>query len=264
MIPIFIGYDPVETVAYHVLQHSIIEHASERVCFFPIGNTTLPEDVWWRNRGQYDSTEFSNARFMVPKLFYDWAIFMDCDMICQADIAQLWDQRDDQYAVMVRKHKQQVPLGSRKFLDQDQTAYERKNWSSLMLINGKHPAWDSVDPNKDPGLGLHTFGKFSDNLIGEIEGEWNYLAMPGDSGLRSKLAHFTLGGPWHGWTRYSAAFDWANALSDMLGGRNPQAHIQAIVDRDGVIVGGSYHPSEADLQAETKAQEGPEPGSAVA
>ena len=33
-----------------------------------------------------------------------WAIFMDCDMLCQDDIANLWSQRDDKYSVMCVKH----------------------------------------------------------------------------------------------------------------------------------------------------------------
>ena len=92
MIRLFIGWDSRETVAWHVLAHSIITRSTEPVSITPIGNSVLPGTDWYRQPGEHDSTEFSNARFMVPKLcnYEDWAIFMDCDMLCQADIADLW------------------------------------------------------------------------------------------------------------------------------------------------------------------------------
>jgi lipopolysaccharide biosynthesis glycosyltransferase len=36
--------------------------------------------------------------------YQGWALFMDCDMIMEADIAELWRLRDDKYAVQVCKH----------------------------------------------------------------------------------------------------------------------------------------------------------------
>ena len=32
--------------------------------------------------------------------YQGWALFMDCDMLCRADIKSLWDQRDDAYGAM--------------------------------------------------------------------------------------------------------------------------------------------------------------------
>ncbi len=54
MIPIFIGYDSAETVAYHVLSHSIINRASMPVAITPIGNEVLPSFMWYRPRGEHD------------------------------------------------------------------------------------------------------------------------------------------------------------------------------------------------------------------
>ena len=94
MIPVFIGYDRRETVAYHVLAHSLLKHATVPLAITPIGNDTLPKGRWWRERGPHDSTDFSNARFMVPALmgYRGWAIFMDCDMVALGDIAELFEQ----------------------------------------------------------------------------------------------------------------------------------------------------------------------------
>ena len=253
MIRIFIGYDPVETIAWHVLAHSIIEKASEPVCFTPIGNTVLGKK-WKRRRGEYDSTEFSNARFQVASLcdYKGWAIFMDCDMICEADIATLWEQRDYNKAVLVRKHSHRAQAGVTKFLGQQQTEYSRKNWSSLMLINCEHDAWRSLNAEIKPGLAMHRFEFLDEHEIGEIQGSWNHLLEPGNSGsgLVHKLSHFTLGGPWHGWTRYPASWAWCNALARMLGGDNPRAHINVVTDQRGVTLGGSYRISSTDAKAE--------------
>jgi hypothetical protein len=256
-LPVFIGWDSRETVAYHVLAHSIIRRARMPVSITPIGNELLPEFLWDRPRGEYDSTEFSNARFLVPALmnYEGWAVFMDCDMLCMADICELFDQADSKYAVMVRKHEMTVKLGSRKFLDQEQTAYSRKNWSSLMLINCAHPAWRHVNANDDDGLRMHRFEFLEHGEIGAIKGSWNELLAPGEyTGAQiAKLWHFTLGGPWHGWTRMNPAHRWSDEFSDMLSGNNPRAHVAAVVHADGMTVGGSYHVSGADALAEAEA-----------
>ena len=124
-----------------------------------------------RPRGEHDSTEFSNARFMVPALCnYDgWAIFMDCDMLMLDDIGNLWDLRDDDYAVMC-VHHDHVPKEETKFLGQPQTKFEKKNWSSVMLMNcAKCSALTPEYVNEATGLALHRFQWLDgDHLIGEI------------------------------------------------------------------------------------------------
>jgi len=258
MLNIFIGWDSTETIAYHVLSHSLLTRSSLPLAITPVGNELLPEFMWHRKRSKTDSTEFSNARFLVPSLmdYQGWAVFMDCDMLCSADIQELVAQADPRYAVMVRKHQHLVNKGEKKFLGRDQYAYSRKNWSSLMLINCAHPAWLEIDPNEDDGLFLHQFEFLQDDEIGEIQDRWNTLLVPGEhNGAQiSKLWHFTLGGPWHGWCKYNAAWAWCREFSDMLRGNNPRAHIEASLADDGVTVGGSYHVSSADAKAEAEAE----------
>lgn len=179
MIPLHIGYDEKESIAWHVLTHSIITRTREPLAITPIGNKTLPTWLWWRGRGPKDSTDFSNARFAVPALmnYQGWALFMDSDMLMQADITELWEQRDDRYGVMVVKHNHQ-PAESKKFLGHEQTTYHRKNWSSLMMFNCAHPACRDLTPkyiNSAPGLDLHGFAWCPDEYIGDITGLWNVL-----------------------------------------------------------------------------------------
>ncbi len=236
MIPIYLGYDTRERIAYHVLQHSILEHASQPCAFTAIGNTVLPGSLWARPKGKKDSTEFSTARFMVPALqnYRGWAIFMDCDMLCMGDIANLWAQRDDQCAVMVVKH-QHEPREQEKFLGAEQTQYGRKNWSSLMLINCAHPAAHELSPdyvNRADGLELHQFAWAPDEAIGEIRGAWNVLSTP--QGLQHPtsahdtphLLHYTHGGAWHGVFTFGAGL-WTGALKRVLAEKNPRARAEA-------------------------------------
>ena len=88
MIPIYIGYDRKETVAYHVLSHSILTRAQQPVSISPLNRENL-KPAYWRPRGEFDSTDFSNSRFIVPYLqdYEGFAIFMDCDMLCRTDIS---------------------------------------------------------------------------------------------------------------------------------------------------------------------------------
>jgi lipopolysaccharide biosynthesis glycosyltransferase len=235
VIPIFIGRDKVEDIAWHVLAHSLIKHSSESLALTPIGNDTIKKELWWRQRGEHDSTEFSNARFAVPALmnFTGWAIFMDCDMICLGDIAELWAQRDDKYAVMVVKHDHN-PTEDTKFLGATQSKYQRKNWSSLMLINCGHDACSELTPayiNTVNGLDLHRLWWCTDNEIGTITGLWNVLVAHGHQHPepvaldRLKLLHYTLGGGWHGYETDGFEY-WREGFKDLLAGDNPCADVR--------------------------------------
>jgi lipopolysaccharide biosynthesis glycosyltransferase len=135
MIRIFIGFDPRETVAWHVLCHSILARSSRPVSFVPLALEHL-RDCFRRERDPLQSTDFSFTRFLVPHLsgFEGWSLFMDCDMLVRADIAELWDLRDDRYTVMCVKHEHR-PREAVKFLGAPQTPYAKKNWSSVMLFN---------------------------------------------------------------------------------------------------------------------------------
>jgi len=201
MIKIFIGYDPREKIAYHTLVQSIIENSSEPVSITPIAKNHLG-NIYKRTRSVKESTEFSLTRFLTPCLsgFEGWSIFMDCDMIVTSDIKTLWDLKDDQYAVMCVKHDY-TPSSERKFLDQIQTAYPKKNWSSVMLFN--NAKCTSLTPEvvqHEDGLFLHQFKWLeSEELIGELPHTWNFLVGEEEklnNGKIPDLIHYTLGGPY--------------------------------------------------------------------
>ena len=135
MINIYIGYDGREAAAFNVLAHSIHSRASAPVSIAPIMLSQL-HGIFRRERHPLQSTDFSFSRFLTPHLsdYTGWSLFMDCDMLMQDDVAKLWALRDERYAVMVIKHEH-VPKEERKFLNEPQTKYEKKNWSSVMLFN---------------------------------------------------------------------------------------------------------------------------------
>ena len=130
--------------------------------------------------------------------FKGWGIFMDCDMLCQDDIAKLWDQRDEKYSVMCVKHNHK-PKEKVKFLGEIQTTYPKKNWSSLMLMNCPKCTNLNLDyVNNASGLDLHRFNWLdNEDKIGDIKGSWNSLVEGyKDNQDVASLIHWTLGGPW--------------------------------------------------------------------
>jgi hypothetical protein len=198
LIRIFIGFDPRETVAYNVLAHSIQARASRPVAIAPLALSQLTH-VLTRERHPLQSTDFSFSRFLVPYLcdFAGWSLFMDCDMLMRDDVANLWGLRDERFAVQVVKHDHR-PRETTKFLGMAQTAYSKKNWSSVMLFNNakcKSLTPEYVDAAS--GLELHQFKWLrSEDLIGELPRRWNHLVGYDAEGEETSLAHFTIGGPY--------------------------------------------------------------------
>lgn len=198
LIRIFIGYDSHEVVAYHTLCQSILMHSSCPVQFTPLNLPNL-NGIFKRERNPLQSTEFSFSRFLVPYLsqYEGWSIFLDCDMLAKADFAELLSLKDDSKAVMVCKHDY-IPQEEVKFLGQVQTKYEKKNWSSVMLFNNKKcGALTPEYVNTATGLQLHQFKWLeSDELIGSLPLEWNWLVGEYEKNDAAKLYHFTIGGPY--------------------------------------------------------------------
>ena len=172
MLNIFIGYDPRESVAFHVLAHSLLRRSSVPLSVSPLVRSQLGS-IYTRPRGPTESTEFSMTRFLVPYLsgYAGWSLYMDCDMLCRTDIAALAaeTERHADKAVLVCKHDY-VPKSERKFFDQVQTKYARKNWSSLMLFNNERcRALDPGYVSAASGLELHRFAWTEDRLIGGLD-----------------------------------------------------------------------------------------------
>jgi lipopolysaccharide biosynthesis glycosyltransferase len=199
MIPVAIGYDPRESVAYHVLSQSIINRTTVPVSIIPLA-TRLLQDF----DGQKDGTNaFIYSRFLVPELmeYRGWAVYMDSDMLVRCDLEELWKLRDESKAVMVVKHDYKT-RHLRKLIGTPMECgnadYPRKNWSSLILWNCAHPQNRVISREfvqEAPGSLLHRFQWLSDDLVGEIPREWNHLVGEYPLTPEANLVHFTYGAP---------------------------------------------------------------------
>lgn len=200
MLNVFIGYDRREPVAYHVLAHSILRHASIPLTIAPLKRELLG-GLYTRPRRPTESTEFSLTRFLVPALsgYRGWSVFLDCDMLCRMDFAQVARaiERQQDKAVLVCQHDY-TPSSRRKFLNQVQTVYPRKNWSSFMVFNNARcRALTAKYVNQASGLDLHRFKWLrSDDAIGSLPLTWNWLVGEYKRNPRARIIHYTLGGPW--------------------------------------------------------------------
>ncbi len=202
LIKVFIGYDPVESVAWHVMAHSIFTKSSKPVALIPVNLANL-KDVFNRDRDAKQSNEFSFSRFLVPYLsgYEGYALFFDCDMMLRTDITEIFDvvKEDPGKAVYVVKHDYE-PRDEIKYLNTVQYKYPRKNWSSVVLWNCSHPSNKKVDldyVNNATAMELHRFMWLKDEEIGELNVRWNwlvgeYLEPPEDV----KNVHWTVGGPY--------------------------------------------------------------------
>jgi len=197
---VFIGYDRTEPVAYHVLSHSILTRATMPVSITPLFRDALAREGFTRARGPLESTDFSISRFLVPHLsdYHGWSLFLDCDMLCTVDLAELIFEMLHQpdKAVLVCQHDY-TPATTTKFHGQTQTAYPRKNWSSCIAFNNARCAALTPDyVNTATGLELHRFTWIQDEQIGTLPLEWNWLVGEYPSNNEAKILHYTTGGPW--------------------------------------------------------------------
>lgn len=195
-IPIFIGYDPREAIAYHVCANSIIRQSSVPVAITPLALNNLKEYTETHTDG---SNQFIYSRFLVPYLmnYHGWAIFIDGDMIVRGDIAELWAMRNNSCDVMVVKHDYKTRM-TEKYLGSKNENYPRKNWSSVIMWNCSNHPNRRLTPEfvqKAIGAELHRFSWIDDKRIGELPREWNWLPDEFGPNPDAKLLHYTLGTP---------------------------------------------------------------------
>jgi len=196
IIPVFVGYDPREAVAYHTCVNSIIRNSSQPVAIVPVALNLFRDYAETHTDG---SNHFIYTRFLVPHLmeYTGHAIFIDGDMIVRGDIAELWNLRDVYKDVQVVKHDYQTRMPV-KYLGAKNEDYPRKNWSSVILWNCNSFPNRKLTPQfvqHATGSELHRFSWLDDDRIGELPPEWNWL--PDEYGINrdAKLLHYTLGTP---------------------------------------------------------------------
>lgn len=169
---IFIGSDARQPIAYNVLAYSIMGNASVPVAITPLVLRTLPIT-------RTGLTEFTYSRYLVPWLcnYEGRALFLDADMVVDADIAELFEVASHDAAVFVNRTLPQF------------------EWPSAMLFNCERctaltPAFvEHENPFK--------FDTWA-NAVGAIPPAWNYC-VPYSFNTpikgKPKLIHYTGGIP---------------------------------------------------------------------
>lgn len=203
-LPVYVGYDPKESIAWHVMVQSLLETSSLPLAIHPV-NLKNYSAIFKREADIKQSNQFSFSRFLVPYLqnYSDYAVFMDCDMLLRSDIAELFDiaRASPEKAVHVVQHDY-TPRDEIKYLGQVQYAYPRKNWSSVVVWNCAHPANKALDlsfVHNATGAQLHRFSWLADSEIGALDINWNWLVgeyLSDDAYNNVKNVHWTVGGPY--------------------------------------------------------------------
>jgi lipopolysaccharide biosynthesis glycosyltransferase len=210
MIPIFIGYDPKESIAFHICVNSIIQNTKQPVNIIPLSLSLLND---YKEIHSDSSNDFTYSRFLVPYLmkFENWAIFLDGDMIIKEDISNLWNYKDETKDVMVVKHDYTTKSNA-KYLSNKNEDYPRKNWSSVMIFNCQNYPTRKLTPEyieKSTGAHLHRFQWTSDDRVGALPAEWNWLPDEYGANSDAKLLHYTLGTPcFHEFATTTMADEW--------------------------------------------------------
>lgn len=237
MLRAYVGWDPRDINAFEVCRHTLIENASIEVEVIPLKDWELRKrGAYWRSYrvdarghrwddrdGKPFSTDFSFTRFLVPvleKYRDEWVMFCDPDFLWRADVADLLEiatEDPTRKALYCVKHDHR-PVESEKAVG-IQTVYDRKNWSSLMLINPSRNSTLSMrNVNLQPGSWLHAMLWLADEEIGELPEEWNWLEDWSDARINPKVVHMTRGTPdFPGYEDVAYADEWWDALSARIG-----------------------------------------------
>lgn len=217
-LSIWIGFDSREADAFAVARHSILRHMTPRI--IPVYGLILADLIkagLYRRPIEYRpsacdkpvmwdvlsdapmSTQHANARFLVPHLAKSgWALFLDGDTLTTGNWSRVFEKLDPAKAVYCVQHKHE-PTAATKMDGQVQTAYRRKNWTSVIVFNCDHPAnkqsltLDLI--NTAPGRDLHALCWLADCDIGELDPSWNFLVGHTDPAINPNVCHFTDGTP---------------------------------------------------------------------
>lgn len=246
MNSIWVGFDKREGTAFGVARDTIKRKLTQQIPVYGL----LLEDL--KRRGLYTrpteyrpsaldkpvmwdvisdapmSTEHANARFLVPHLANlvfngeaDWAVFLDGDTMALGNLARLFKLLDASKAVYCVHHNHQ-PTTTTKMDGQVQTSYNRKNWTSVMALNCRHPSVKALTPdvvNTLPGRDLHRFCWLKDEEIGELDPSWNFLVGHSDPTIKPNIVHFTDGVPdMPGYENVPYADEWREAVNDWARG----------------------------------------------
>lgn len=225
---VFIGYDPAEHQAFLVAKNSLERLATvpvkvHKLDIHELRQAGLFKREWLiKENGQHIclkdgrpfSTQFSHSRFLVPELWRrlpglkdDLVMFVDCDFVFLEDIKLMLKEINGQKTHLEGRHPLYCvqhdynPKSETKMHGVQQSAYNMKLWTSLMVFDMSHPDNEYLTEelvNSEDGRNLHQFCWVSDiHSIGKISEAWNFIPDHSEKNTKIKNAiHWTMGGPW--------------------------------------------------------------------
>jgi hypothetical protein len=227
LLTIFIGYDEKQKEAYEVCKQSIKDAAKNPIPAYKLWHKELREKGLFRREWQTDgatgnnldiydgkffSTQFAHTRFLTASYAKylginlkesPYALFVDSDFVFIRDpeeiIADAKKENKNDCPLYVVKHNYTGKTSS-KMDGQVQTSYPMKLWSSLMLLDLRHPKCGPTaeEVNKQSGAWLHQFEWLKKDEIGSIPEVWNYIPEHSSKRIKPHLAkaiHYTEGTP---------------------------------------------------------------------
>jgi hypothetical protein len=214
---IYIGWDERDYSAFEVCVASLYNNSPEiqsgQIRIVPLVDWKLRKRGLFMRRtlvtetGQkYDirderphSTAFTYTRFLTPYLEYmdggHVALFMDCDMLATANIAELFAYADMECDVQCVHHDYDAK-DEKKIGGLVQQHYPCKNWSSVMLFPDVAKITERLNPlvvSMAQRDWLHTF-QWAEN-VGNLPRSWNWLDGEESQSQDANLVHFTRGTP---------------------------------------------------------------------
>ena len=211
-LAVFVGWDERDALAYEVCKLSIEAHARKPVEVIPLQHFKLRSkglfwrewridgrgQIWDARTGEPNSSTFSIARYcslaLGKELGISPVIYLDPDTMLRADIFDMLADADARAAVSCVKHDHRPGERLKMGGDVMQLTYERKNWSSVMVIRPEQK--HSLTPyriNNETKLALHSLD-WADR-IGELGERWNWLCGWSNLDIDPALVHFTRGTP---------------------------------------------------------------------
>lgn len=172
---IFVGFDPRQPIAYNVLQYSLFGNASMPLAITPLVLRTLPIT-------RTGLTEFTYTRYLVPWLcnYQGIALFLDADMVVDADIAELFATANGSHGV---------------YVNLDVTPME---WPSAMLFECAKCTRLTPELIEDHRSVPQALASWADDGVGAFDPAWNhcvgYSKRP-TANFKPKLIHYTAGIP---------------------------------------------------------------------
>ena len=210
-LTVYVGWDERDALAYGVVKLSIEAHASKPVDVRPLYHWVLRAaglfwrewrmdgrgQIWDARTGEPMSTTFSLTRYCVPGLAkaagQSPVVFIDADMMFLDDIHKMVAEAESDAVVSCVKHVHR-PVEREKMGGTMQVVYERKNWSSVMVIYpGQANSLTPYRINNETKIALHSLA-WADK-VGEIDERWNWLCGWSSLDIKPGNVHYTRGTP---------------------------------------------------------------------